>query len=301
MYGFWYCRYRYIRSSDGVFLDSDIIGHKVDTNDFLLWENMRDFMADATVTWKRDKLPRVTKMAYSVNNNPGDLGPEHFDEAEGDQQMVTLQNNAGEITQFPRSATTIHDARLTRTEGLFASDAARSYERMTTGQQTKQVHAAPMTTTYEVSYSNMPVTWNIKYSARKHLMDTNLYRNGIWQSMTPDSIFGPERLPEEKDFLVKFGYVAFDASGTLCFTTPIDRIHLRSVEAEIQYFVTLRDPIVDPWTKPVNIDYPEPPAVEGRTLLMEKETEEEELPHEDEIDDLLSDDLTTDDEIDVDE
>lgn len=272
MYGFWYCRYRYNRSTDGVTVPSDVVGHPITANDATLWQNMRDFMADASVTWKRDKLPRVTNMSVSVPNyipatNDEVMSPEYYKSnvnggviqpevtaSLGPMAPLFRYANGEGVDPYPSgplkrlNSQALFDTRLTdkiNTAGAPIEGPASAY-------------GWPTTTTYEVSYSNMPVRWTVKYSARKHLMDTNLYRNGIWQPLTPPANI--ERLPGDKAFYVKFGYVAFDATGKLCFTVPIDRIALRQVEAEIQYFITLRDPLVEPWRKPTNVEYPGLPS-----------------------------------------
>lgn len=189
MYGYWYMRVNYVRAADQVSTPGDFVGHDVVQNDALLWANMRDFQQDASVSWKRDKLPRVTKLGNmfpAASLNPTNYSP------------VTLYSGNVQPQQY-----------------------------------------------YEVEYKNMPIRWSAKYSAKKHHMETNILRNGLWQSL--DRPATPALLPPDRAFYVKFGYVAFDSTGLLCYTMPIDRINHRQIEAEIQYFCALREPRVSPW------------------------------------------------------
>lgn len=69
MYGFWYLRYYYCRynvNADQV-ANTDYVGQPITAAENTLWRNMRDFMADPTVTWVRDKIPKATKLHFSRN------------------------------------------------------------------------------------------------------------------------------------------------------------------------------------------------------------------------------------------
>lgn len=197
MHGFWYIRVRYQRATDETLpRPSDFVGHATNVSDNTLWSNMRDFQSDASVSWKRDRLPRATKMGF----------------LKGASNITTNGN-------------------------LFSgnTDATATFQPY-----------------YEVSLSNAPVTWTFSYSLRKHLMDKNAIRNATWSGLRTDG-GTPAPVPEKQLFLLKMGYIAFDATGTTCFCTPIDRIADRTVEAEIQYYVLLREPRITPFklTPPV--------------------------------------------------
>lgn len=191
MYGFWYLRVHYTRNGGGY--SPETVGH--DPLVSQPWGNMREFMQDASVSYKRDKLPKYTKMGYL-----------------GEQSDTTL----------PYGATLTQSA-----VPLFASGGA--------GRQPY----------YEIQLSNMPVKWTHTYSARKHLGISDLRMNLTWQALQYETY--PPQTPSGQRYTVKFGYVAFDDTGTVCYACPIDRIPQRQVEAEIQYHCLLRKPTVRPW------------------------------------------------------
>lgn len=80
VHGFWYVRYRYNRATDvAVPPPHTVVGHPlmnpsdVPVRDSGLWNNMRDFMTDPTVTWVRDHVPKVTEMSYTLRRNTGNF------------------------------------------------------------------------------------------------------------------------------------------------------------------------------------------------------------------------------------
>lgn len=243
VYGFWYLRYYYFRSKDdpaggGADLVARQVGHDVATPDYQLWGNMRDFMADSSVTWIRDKLPKVTKMGYQFSNAMG--GALNVD------QNGPLFYGANSATPENR-----------RPQGIY----------------------------YELEFSNRPINFYPKYSAKKHLAQTNILRNGKWQDMSLAQTIAGQYGPEH-EFRVKLGYVGFDATGTQVINIPIDRIYKRQVEVEIQYFVALRHPKVEPWgphERRGHNDIPPVPPAAGRHLLVAGTGE-----HPDVDEDLLS-------------
>lgn len=62
--GYWYVRVSYIRNTDGS--NYEQVGHSIQnegaTNDERLWAHERDFLADPTVSWKKDTTRRKTKV-----------------------------------------------------------------------------------------------------------------------------------------------------------------------------------------------------------------------------------------------
>lgn len=206
MHGFWYIRVYYTRAFEEFPRPADTVGHDVVVNDNTLWSNMRDFQADASVAWQRDKLPRSTKMGTLTDSS--------------------VQTTAG--------------AKPTVGFG------PPLYGLTPDGQP-------QLRTYYEVSLSNMPVKWRYSYSFKKHFQDFNALRNAYWSGIPrPGSTDVPAPVPTIRRFYVKFGYIAFDSTGLRCFCTPIDRIATRTVEAEIQYYVILREPRVTPFV-PVTV------------------------------------------------
>lgn len=96
--------------------------------------------------------------------------------------------------------------------------------------------------TYEIEKSNKSVYLSTIFSARKHFQDNNVNRNQPWSDWNTS-------LPDHNQFNVRFGYIGFDASGQIAYHIPLDRDHRRFVEVEIDYFVALRNPRVQPHDK----------------------------------------------------
>ncbi|MEM2002795.1 MAG: hypothetical protein QXT77_09140, partial [Candidatus Methanomethylicaceae archaeon] len=71
--GFWYIRYCYNRATDqSPPPPHTSVGHPVvnsngtSARDVSIWASMRDFMVDPTVTWVRDRPPKVTSLEYDA-------------------------------------------------------------------------------------------------------------------------------------------------------------------------------------------------------------------------------------------
>lgn len=86
VHGFWYMRHHYWRRSKVPASGTPLPGFNVDgfkeighpmnnaINEVSLWANMRDFLADPTVTWQRDKLPKVHSIEATVQCPVGATG-----------------------------------------------------------------------------------------------------------------------------------------------------------------------------------------------------------------------------------
>lgn len=98
--------------------------------------------------------------------------------------------------------------------------------------------------TYEMEFSNKPITFNVKYSAKKHFQDQNVLRNGSWSNISPT---GPADPGIANSFQVKIGYIAFDSVGRPAYCVPVDGQFRRFVELEIEYCCALRTPLSRPW------------------------------------------------------
>lgn len=250
--GFWYMRYYYFRAdhNDGTGSHYDQVGYPTSDDDSTLWANMRDFMADASVTWQRDKLPKMTKLSNTVYSNPN--APNH----------QTSDENANPI----------YDT---------SGDATRTTQRMYSESNRPSNINPPISQTYELEFSNRPIYFTAKYSLRKHRRSRDVNRTGFWQDLSDTS---SGHVPVHDDFRVKFGYIAFNSNGTTAFTVPLDRHSQRHIEAEIQYFVRLRTPRVTPWNPITEIELsaaravPEEDVEEELDNLEEEDEEEDVLP-----------------------
>lgn len=131
---------------------------------------------------------------------------------------------------------------------------------------------------YEIETATRPVYLKVNFSAKKHFQDKNILRNGSW-------IDWDENLPESERFQVRFGYIGFANNGTTSYHVPIDRNMDRFVETEIQYFVGLRDPLVNPHSEQLSNISMAREAIEQLPDTFDEELESEYDPDEFDEDD----------------
>lgn len=188
--GYWYIRVYYNRAADSSATTYDSVGKPIVASVSTSiddktenWNNLREFLSDPTVTYRRDTTQIRTKLHLHTDNT--DIGDAAI-------SSTQLPNNAG--------------------------------------------------ATYEIEKSNKSVYLSTVFSARKHFMDKNVNRNQPWFTWN-------DQLPDHNQFNIRFGYIGFDSTGQVAYHTPLDRDFKRFVEVEIDYFVALRKPRIDPHDK----------------------------------------------------
>lgn len=222
--GFWYMRYCYFRKQDipdpedpltQVIPGYKRIGHPMGTplEESRLWPNMRSFLSDPSVNWKRDFAPKVNNMGVSVTPNI----------RTGNFQPPLMGTNSYGNAQFL---------------GNSVFDAANPADHNRTISH------------YNVTFSRRPVFFRARFSLKKNLGVFNPLLEGNFHPL-PEQGSSPPLIPEAERFLVRIGYVCWDASGTRSFHVPLDRIYTRSLEMEVEYFCALKGPKHSPWTDDV--------------------------------------------------
>lgn len=195
--GYWYVRAYYKRSAVAGG-DPTPVGHPIvqgsssdDPKTEDLWPNLREFLSDPTVTFKKDTTNIRTKL--------------HI-----------------------HSAANLYNA--------------------TDGNPTGYAPVAPSTgTSYEIETATKPVYLSCNFSAKKHFQDKNPLRNQPFNEWDTN-------LSTDYRFQIRFGYIGFSSDGDVAYHIPIDRNFRRMVEFEIQYFVALRDPRINPHDPIIPVD-----------------------------------------------
>lgn len=121
----------------------------------------------------------------------------------------------------------------------------------------------------EIESSNRPITLSVKFSAKKDFKDKNIINNFPWTEWNTN-------LADPYRFHVRFGYIGFNANGTVAYHIPVDRQTTKFCEVDIQYFVGLREPNIGPHDKNIDPD--------ARMAMQELDLLDEELDLEEEPD-----------------
>lgn len=132
-------------------------------------------------------------------------------------------------------------------------------------------------TSYEIEVSNKPVYLTVNFSAKKNFEIKDALSGPIWTEWD-------QSLADSHRFYVRIGYIAFGSTDNIIFHVPISRNPNFTCEVDINYFVGLRKPLINPHT--------ETPEAAGRMMKdvnMFEDEEEEFLDDEAEFQPLISD------------
>lgn len=192
--GYWYVRAYYKRAAVAGG-DPTPVGHPIvqgssadDPKTEALWPNLREFLSDPTVTFKKDTTNIRTKLHVHSNANV-------YNSTDGSNAVISPSTG----------------------------------------------------TSYEIETSTKPVYLSCNFSAKKHFQDKNPLRNQPFNEWDTN-------LSTDHRFQIRFGYIGFSLNGNVSYHIPIDRNFHRMVEYEIQYFVALRDPRINPHDPIIPVD-----------------------------------------------
>lgn len=93
---------------------------------------------------------------------------------------------------------------------------------------------------YEIESKNRVVSFNIKFSAKKHFCDKNILNNGDWREWSTG--LGDNRYR----FFARFGYMAFNYNNIPCSEIPSNSMLQRRVTLSSTAYFGLRKPLITP-------------------------------------------------------
>jgi hypothetical protein len=99
----------------------------------------------------------------------------------------------------------------------------------------------PSLNTYvEMEYNTKTIRLSANFSLRKHFATNNPLRD------MPFLLWNDDFLNSSQAFYVQFGFIAFDAAGTVSAHTPFDRQPQRNLTIDIRTKAVLREPLIGP-------------------------------------------------------